>query len=362
MPRDADGVYTRKDRPGYWIQWIDAQGKRRIRKTNANSLSAAKHARSAEIIRVEQSKALGFAPPTEDLFQEVAKTYLAHQKARLSSEGYERERGIFEKHLKPYFACKVRSIRRIDVQRYITERLSKNAQPDTVRKELNVLKHFLKLCVEWEVIPINPATGVKGPSAPAGRVRYLQETEVEIVLNACPEWLRPIATLAVFTGMRRSEILNLRWLDVDLVNGRVLLPQTKNGDGRIVYLNQSAQAVFRGLASSQQSATEKVFKGIDGRQVSMAFMRACRRVGISDFRFHDTRHTAASWMRMHGADIHTVAQILGHKDLRMAMRYQHLSPEHLAKAVAGLDALNSAVAPVALPEKKGVKRARRASA
>src|SRR5450631_4032293 len=70
---------------------------------------------------------------------------------------------------------------------------------------------------------------------------------------------------------------------------------------------------------------------------SVAFLRACRSVNVSDFRFHDLRHTAASWMRMKGADIHTVALILGHKDLRMAARYQHLSPAFLSDAVKLLD-------------------------
>jgi len=69
----------------------------------------------------------------------------------------------------------------------------------------------------------------------------------------------------------------------------------------------------------------------------MAFARVCKGLGISDFRFHDLRHTAASWLRMQGADIHTVAQLLGHKDLRMAARYQHLSPAFLGEAVARLD-------------------------
>ena len=69
--------------------------------------------------------------------------------------------------------------------------------------------------------------------------------------------------------------------------------------------------------------------------VSQAFRRVCRKLGNVDFRLHDLRHTAASWLRMAGADIHTVAQLLGHKDLRMAIRYQHLSPSFLAEAVWG---------------------------
>jgi Phage integrase family len=74
-----------------------------------------------------------------------------------------------------------------------------------------------------------------------------------------------------------------------------------------------------------------------GDYVTQTFARACREVSIADFKFHDLRHTAASWMRMSGADIHTVAQVLGHKDLRMAARYQHLSPAFLSDAVKRLD-------------------------
>ena len=71
--------------------------------------------------------------------------------------------------------------------------------------------------------------------------------------------------------------------------------------------------------------------------MTLAFRRACDDAKIVDFRFHDLRHTAASWLRMAGADIHTVPQLLGHKDLRMAARYQHLSPAFLAEAVNRLD-------------------------
>lgn len=117
-----------------------------------------------------------------------------------------------------------------------------------------------------------------------------------------------------------------------------MLPQTKNGDGRIVYLNKSALGIIDSIpcpVSIRQ--TDLLFPDIKPDQVSVAFKRTCRRVGIEDFRFHDLRHTAASWLKMQGADIHTVAQLLGHKDLRMASRYQHLSASYLANAVSGLD-------------------------
>ena len=344
MPRgrvkDRDGIYQRKDRAGFWASWIDASGKRRQRKLHAHTLQQARTLLNAEKARVEKTLTLGYAPPSAESLEAVSKRFLKHQKARLTPAAYKRDDGILETHLRPFFgdSIKVAAIRRVDVQKYVTQR-SGEVSPASITKELNVLKHLLALAVEWELIPANPAHGVKPPRVPAGRVRYLQPTELRAVLEACPEWLRPIAGLAVATGMRRGEILGLRWLDIDFKGGRIMLPQTKNGDGRIVYLNTLAQQALSVIPQGKAKPTDIVFDGesMTPENVSLAFLRACRSVNISDFRFHDLRHTAASWMRMKGADIHTVALILGHKDLRMAARYQHLSPAFLSDAVKLLD-------------------------
>jgi integrase len=91
--------------------------------------------------------------------------------------------------------------------------------------------------------------------------------------------------------------------------------------------------------AEESKQTDKVFPSAGTDQVSVAFGRVCRQLEIADFRFHDLRHTAASWLRMSGADIHTVAQLLGQKGLRMAALYQHLSPAFLAEAVGKLEAV-----------------------
>lgn len=331
-----DGIYQRKDRAGFWISWTDAQGRRRFRKTDATNITQAKQIRAAEKMRAEQAKVLGFAPPGEETFAEVAKRFLKHQKARLTLRAYERESGIFTNHLTPFFNCPIAGIRRQDVQAYVSHRIGKEASAHSVQKELNSLKHLLRMAVEWEIIPINPAQGVKSPRVPAGRVRYLQPTEMRSLLESCPDWLRPIVALAFCTGMRRGEIIGLRRLDIDLLNQRIMLPQTKNGEGRIVYLNQLAMTVMASLPY-QEDATAKIFADVTPDKITATFRKVCIKLEIADFRFHDLRHTAASWMRMNGADIHTVAQLLGHKDLRMAARYQHLSPGFLAEAVGRLD-------------------------
>ena len=296
--------------------------------------------------RVEKARTLGYAEPTKDTFAEIIPRYLKHQEARLTDESYERTRGIIEKHLKSFFGTMpLPSIRRQDVQKYITKRLGEvsrlgKVSTDTVIKEVNVLKHVFGLAVDWELIPTNPAYRMGGKKdnmkAAPGRVRYLQPTELRAVLDACPEWLRPIAGLLAFTAMRRSEVLGLRWLDVDLKGGRILLPQTKNGDARVVWLNALASDVVESLKPG--FPTDRIFSAdITPENVSMAFLGACRRIGIADFRLHDLRHTAASWLRMSGADLHDVATLLGHRDLRMTKRYAHLSGDHLLAAVKRLD-------------------------
>jgi integrase len=334
---DRDGIQWRKDRGAYYGSWTDLSGQRRKRKLQASTLTQARAVLAAEKQRVEKAQVLGYTPPGDETLSDVIPRYLKHQKARNTPGAYERTRGIAETHLKEAFgSMRLANIRKMNVQHYITKRCGE-VSPSSVVKELNVLKHLFTLAIDWEIVPINPCHGIKPPRVPAGRVRYLQPTELRAVLEACPDWVRPIIALLVSTGMRRGEVLGLRWLDVDRKGCRILLPQTKNGEGRIVYLNRIACDALDSLPGGKP--TEFVFpvQQSTPEAVSMAFARACRLVGIEDFRLHDLRHTAASWLRMQGADIHTVALLLGHKDLRMAARYQHLSPTFLAEAVAKLE-------------------------
>lgn len=338
-PSDRDGISLRNGH--YRISYTDAQGRRHQEKTNAHTLTQARAIRAQKMQEAEKQRVLGYAPPSRDTFAEFEPVYLKHQKARITPKAYERTRGIAEKHLRPAFGTmRLAEIRRGEIQRYVTQR-STAVSPGSVAKELNVLKHMFTVAVDAELIPVNHAHGVKPPKAPAGRVRYLQPTEVQLLLKECPAWLRPIVLLLLSTGMRRGELLGLRWLDVDRTGGRLLLPQTKNGEGRTVYLNALAGQVLDSLSRRAEARpTDAVFAASEQNgpeNVSLAFLRACRRAKIEDFRLHDLRHTCASWMRMKGADIHVVALQLGHKDLRQAARYQHLAPTFLQAAVKGLD-------------------------
>jgi len=333
-----DGVFQRPDRKGWYIRYLDAHGCRRKERVHASTLQQARDALTRKRDEIERIKIYGEPPkPSADTVASLAERYLKYQKAQLTSKrSYEREEGIVENHLKPFFeGKKVTEIRKVDVQDFITKRALK-ASKATVRKEYRCLSHMLSLAVDWEILPSNPAYRIKTAKPPAGRVRYLQPGEVKALLFACPVWLRPIVGIAVSTGMRRGEILGLRHLDADLDGGRVLLPQTKNNDSRVVYLNQAAKLALGSAMKQDGPSHALIFDGVCADYVGQCFRKAVKDTGIVDFTFHDLRHTFASWLVMSNANLRTVADQLGHRDVRMTMRYAHLSASHRANASINL--------------------------
>lgn len=159
--RERDGAYQRVDRGGWWISFTDGRGKRRRRKVlGAHTLQQARAALAAELQKVERARIYGIAPPSPEAFPSVAARYLKHQKVRLTCAGYERTRNVVEGHLTTFFGqTKIGEIRRADVQRFVTHR-GGEVSAGTVARELNILKRLFTLSVEWEVIPLNPASGV----------------------------------------------------------------------------------------------------------------------------------------------------------------------------------------------------------
>ena len=164
------------------------------------------------------------------------------------------------------------------------------------------------------------------------------------MIQASDSHLRPILITALNTGMRKEEILSLKWEEnVDLRHGFLLLDRTKNGERREIPINATLRAALQGLTRRLDSPYV-FFDPLTGkryRDVKRSFASACRRAGIKDFRFHDCRHTFASQLVMAGADLMTVKELLGHKTLAMTLRYSHLAPAHRRRAVDLLDeALN----------------------
>lgn len=208
--------------------------------------------------------------------------------------------------------------------------------PGTVRRWLDTLSSALNAAVrDYEVLTRNPMHGVRKPRESQGRERFLSDEERTALLTACRRsrnpGLYPIVFLALATGARKNELRRLRWRDVDLERGMVRLPQTKTGERRGVALAQVATQALQAWRASQPPGRVWVFPGMDGQRPgtwTRAWATARRQAGLEDFRFHDLRHTAASYLCMSGASLVEVAHILGHKTMRMVQRYSHFTEAH----------------------------------
>jgi len=216
------------------------------------------------------------------------------------------------------------------------KRVTRRGKPITkaaLNRELAFMKTMFNLAVEWGWLKSNPAQDVKLLKGETKRLRILEREELTGLIGAAANYLRPIIIAAVSTGMRKSELLGLRWKDIDFGRGFIRVEHSKNGEARSVpmddFLKEKLLPIKRGKASNDAVFTRE---GAIVTCFKEAFKAACRRAGISDFRFHDLRHTAASLLAAGGCDIITLQNILGHKSISMTQRYAHLIPERFEKS------------------------------
>lgn len=227
----------------------------------------------------------------------------------------------------------------------------KRKTPRTVIRYLDALSHVFTVAVqEWEWMESNPIQRVKRPQLPRHRVRFLNDDEREALLQACKEssctYLYPVVVIALSTGARYSEVMHLRWRDVDLERGVARLEKTKNQERRALTLAGRTLEVIREL---HEAAAEKdgvppksafLFPREDGlgpTDIRKHWGKALSSAKVEDFRFHDLRHTFASYLAMNGASLLEIAAALGHKTLQMVQRYAHLTEQHTSDVVTRMN-------------------------
>ena len=217
--------------------------------------------------------------------------------------------------------------------------------PATVNRYLAALSHALSIAVrEWGWLENSAARKVSRLKEPSGRVRFLSDEERDRLLAECREsrnlFLYPAVVVALSTGIRQGELLGLRWRDVDLQRQVIVLHKTKNDERRAVPLAGHALQVMRELRGSAQSESDLVFEGNTKDRpagIRTAWDHAVLRANIENFRFHDLRHSTASYLAMNGASLAEIADVLGHKTLQMVKRYAHLSDQHTARVVTAMN-------------------------
>lgn len=261
-----------------------------------------------------------------------------------------------------------------DLQKWRTEKDKLGFAKSTVNRRVTTLKAVLNKAVEWDVITANPLNKIKPLKIDKkSRVRYLSSDEEKALRRSLDkreadirkgrlsgnawreirgyaslqpidahfaDYLKPMIVLALNTGLRRGELFNLVWADVDLTKRQLTVEGTtaKSGQTRHIPLNSEATSTLEKW--KQQSSQKIVFpspvtgKRFDNIKRSWEALR--ERAGISDFVFHDLRHTFASKLVMAGVDLYVIKELLGHSTIQMTERYAHLTPYHHADAVEKL--------------------------
>lgn len=222
--------------------------------------------------------------------------------------------------------------------RYRDARL-KLAKPGTVIRELGLLHSIFETGRKDWGIPLtaNPLAQIKKPKAPQGRTRRLEAGELDKLLDGCAtsrnDWLRPSILFAIETGMRRGEILSIRWQDHDPGSSTLRIPHTKNGFARCIPLTERAKEILQDRRKPASRSEDLVFP-VSANALRLAWERCKSRLAktypeIASLRFHDLRHEAISRFFELGLNVPEVALISGHRDPRMLFRYTHLRAEDI---------------------------------
>jgi len=370
----ATGIYKRSN--VWWIRYTGIDGKQK------RESSYSKDHKVALALFADRQKTIssGKEPEIKRIpnytFGELAEKYKAWIEGRQNSaktKGY-----IIGQLLLVFGDIQLKRFNTAMTDQLQTDLISKEYKPSSNNKVLNILKHMFNKAVEWEMVDediLKRIRKVKPLRDDGKRLRYLSKEESQTLVSACDPHLKPIVITALNTGMRRGEILGLKWDEhIDLRHGFILLNKTKNGERREIPINDTLRSILKGLTRRLDIpyAFYDPTTGNPYQNVKRSFRTALRKVeiqkcpdcnyqkprlktkedaencpqcnvkmvvfkGIDDFHFHDLRHTFASKCVQAGIDLYAVQKLLGHKDGRMTQRYVHLSSAYLRDAVAKLN-------------------------
>jgi integrase len=200
----------------------------------------------------------------------------------------------------------------------------------TANRYLARLAHMLSRARKWGLLQgSNPAADVEKARELGRKVRFLSEEEIARLLASCAPSIHPLLLCAMHTGMRRGELLGLRWENLDLEHRIIYILESKGGKPREIPLTRR---LTEALASLGPKSHGKVF-AVSLSTLRRRFSEALAEAGITGFRFHDLRHTFASHYVMSTGDLPALQQLLGHSTLKMTQRYAHLSKSHLVSSM-----------------------------
>jgi integrase len=280
---------------------------------------------------------------SQDLGEFVRETYLPWAKA--NKRTWRNDEIIANQWVEIFSSKCLRDVSPLAIEKWKRERAQSMTRrgttrsPASVNMELAVLSRIFTLAVELEQAASNPCRKVRKLRVDNQRNRYLsedEETRLMAQLIGRRKHLHSLVSLALGTGMRRGELLNLSWHRVDFLRGVIHVVNTKTARDRIIPMSHKVREVLVTQRKDQKGDlvfTSRRKKGSGLVDVKKAFVAACRDAGIFDFHFHDLRHTFATRLGDAGCSATTIARLLGHSNIQMTMRYTHATDDSLRTAV-----------------------------
>ena len=270
-------------------------------------------------------------------FSEMAKRYMDNHSSVNNSPSTLRRNPYLINTLSRHFGEKyLYDIRELNIEQYKKNRLGAGVKHATINRETALLRSILNKAKGWGIIKTE-LPKIKAFKVDNTRVRYLEELEARKLVQTCQEPLKSIVLVALNTGLRRSEMLNLKWHDINFTERFLTVRETKSKKNRHIPMNQQTfdvlHAIFRHTPGDYVFPGDKPGTHLSESYVSNWFGKTVKEADIKDFHLHDLRHTFASWLVMSGIDLATVQQLLGHQNYQMTLKYAHLSPEHRQSAV-----------------------------
>lgn len=332
------GIYKRGN--VYWIRYAGLDGKMIYESSGSDKFKEAE----ALLIQRRQSIKEGKHPELikkigNHTFNDLTSQYIQWAERQKS---FRSKLGFIRQLSETFGNLPLRRFNTMFVEQYQTEKMQRGNKPATINRHIATLKHMFTKAVDWEMVEpevLKRIRKVKLLPENNRRLRYLSKEECQALINVCDNHLKPIVITALNTGMRKGEILNLKWDNVDLRHGFILLDNTKNGERREIPINDTLRSTLQAI-TRRLDVPYVFYDPVTGKpyqDVKRSFNTALKKAGIKDFHFHDLRHTFASHLVMAGVDITTVKELLGHKTLTMTLRYAHLAPSHKVKAVEILE-------------------------
>ena len=362
LPKSARGPRRRtrcmfKDEKGIW--WLDfylPNGKRRRKKCGKSKADADRELRLVHTVIDKGEFVDTAASPT---FREFVDLFM--KRYGDTKVSYRKNKRIFTRFKEFFGTTRLTKISSAAIELYREQRRKDTSLRDgksplslsSIDREVEVLRAMLGMALKWKMVGRNVAYDVADYGVPNGRDRVLTSDEIARLLRATKPrkrltsspLLRPVVYLALQTGMRKAELLGLRWNDVNFESAQIVCTKTKNGDQRRVPMSRRARWLLRKMAA-RNPLNEFVFqsktrKGVisSAQDVKTAWVHALRVARIENFRFHDLRHTFASIFAMKNGNVFALSKILGHRNPMMTVnRYSHLSQKYIDEQKSIMDA------------------------